>query len=114
MLFSLLWLLAEGEQSQATPQQGSPFGGIMIPMLLIMVVWFYFLMIRPQRAQEKQRQALVAALKKNDRVVNSGGIIGVVDSIKEKEDEVVLKGGIRILKSSIQRVIPPDEPAKES
>jgi preprotein translocase subunit YajC len=112
MLFSLL-LLAEEGQGQAAPS-GSPFGGIMIPMLLIFLVWFYFLSIRPQRAQEKQRKALVAALKKNDRIINSGGIIGVVDSIKEKEDEVVLKGGIRILRSSIQRVIPPEEPANES
>jgi preprotein translocase subunit YajC len=92
---------------------GSPLGGFMIPLMLMLVV-FYFLLIRPQGRQEKQRQALIATVKKNDRIINSGGIIGVVDSVKEKEDEIVLKGGIRILKSSIQRIIPPEEPAKDS
>jgi preprotein translocase subunit YajC len=83
----------------------------MMPLLLIAVLG-YFLLFRPAQTQEKQRRAMVAALKKNDEVVTSGGIIGVVDSIKEKKDEVVLRGGLRVTKSSIVRVIT-EETAKE-
>lgn len=92
----------------------SPLGGfeMFVPFLLILVV-FYFLIMMPARRQEKQRQALVAALKKNDKVVNSGGVIGIVDSIKEKEDEIVLRGGVRITRSSVVRVVPPEDSSKE-
>jgi preprotein translocase subunit YajC len=113
MLFALigsLLVLADGEGTSG----GAPGGGLLqfAPLVLI-VIAAYFLLLLPMRRQEKQRQALIAALKKNDRIVNSGGIIGVVESIKEKEDEVILKGGIRITRSSISRILTPDEPAKE-
>jgi len=94
-----------GEQPSAGP--GGLLGG-MAPILLMLLVG-YFLLMRPMQKQEKQRQALVAGLKKNDKVITSGGIIGVVDQVKEKEDEVVLKGGLRVTKSSIARVVPPDD-----
>ncbi|MBV9122604.1 MAG: preprotein translocase subunit YajC, partial [Planctomycetes bacterium] len=72
-------------------------------------VAFYFLMILPAQRKEKQRKAqILAHLKKNDKIVNTGGIIGIVDSIKEKDDEVVLRGGMRITLSSIERVVPED------
>jgi len=100
-------LLAQADQQQP----GSGFFSL-VPILLMLVLG-YFLLMRPMQRQEKQRQALVASLKKNDKIVNSGGIIGVVDSIKEKEDEVVLKGGLRVTRSSIVRIISPDETAKE-
>src|SRR5215210_906957 len=106
MLFAVL-LWAEGEQAPS-----NPLAGMMVPMLLMLVVG-YFLLMRPMQKQEKQRQALVASLKKNDEVVTSGGIIGVVDSIKDKKDEVVLKGGLRITKSSIVRVVNPEEAARK-
>jgi preprotein translocase YajC subunit len=101
----LLW----AEQDQQTPS--NPLTSF-LPILLMLVVG-YFLLFRPMQKQEKQRQALVLSLKKNDKVVTSGGIIGVVDAIKEKEDEVVLKGGLHITKSSIVRVVKPEEAAKE-
>jgi preprotein translocase subunit YajC len=99
--------------AQATPpEQPRGFDPMaMLPLFAIVLV-AYFLLLRPMRRQDKQRRALVAALKKNDKIVNSGGIIGVVESIKDKEDEVVLRGGLRITKSSIVRVIT-EEPAKE-
>jgi len=56
--------------------------------------------------------AMIQSVKENDKIINSGGIIGVVASIDKKEDEVVLRGGLRITKSSIVRVIK-EESAKE-
>jgi preprotein translocase subunit YajC len=57
---------------------------------------------------------MVDALKRGDKIVNSGGIIGIVESVSKKDDEVVLKGGLRITKSSIARLVTPDESAKDA
>ncbi|MBY0526841.1 MAG: preprotein translocase subunit YajC [Gemmataceae bacterium] len=83
--------------------------------ILMMVVLGYFLLFRPMRQQEKQRQALVSQLKKNDEVLTSGGIYGIVVSVKEGSDEVALKIDenspvrLRVTKGSIVRVIPRDK-----
>ncbi len=102
MLSSLLF--AVDETAKQTTSEGwlslLPFAGI--------AVLFYFLMIAPMRRQEKQRQALVSTLKKNDKIINSGGIIGIVESVKEKENEVVLRGGLRVTKASIVQVVSED------
>jgi preprotein translocase subunit YajC len=110
MLYGLL-LFAEGEAAKGQPEGPGPLGFLM-PMLLIGLV-FYFLLIRPQTRERDRMQKLISELKKNDKVLNQGGIIGIVDSIKEKEDEVILKGGIHITKSSIVRIMKADEAAKE-
>ncbi len=103
-----MWhLILLAANAPAEPTGGAP-GLLSYTPFLFVIVLFYLLLIRPARTQEKQRQALVNALKKNDRIVNSGGIIGVVENIKEKEDEVVLKGGLRITKSSIVKVLGDD------
>lgn len=103
-------------------QPGGPFDFFrspLAPLLLIMVLGYLF-MIRPMRRQERERQAMIAALKKNDKVLTSGGIIGVVTDIKDKEDEVRLRIDenspvrLRVTKSSIVRVVSAEEPAKES
>jgi preprotein translocase subunit YajC len=90
------------------------------PPLYVQMMWllpvallFFLLILRPGQKQEQQRRALLAGLKRNDKIENSGGIIGIVDSVKDKDNEVVLKGGLRITKSSIVRIIPPDETAKD-
>lgn len=51
--------------------------------MVVMIVLFYFLMIRPQSLKMKQHKALLAALKVGDKVVTNGGILGVVVSIKD-------------------------------
>ena len=103
----LAFILAQGAQQQSPFESFMPF----VPLLAILFIG-YFLLWRPARRQEAERRAMVSAVKENDKIVNSGGIIGVVASIKDKEDEVVLKGGIRITKSSIVRVVR-EESAKE-
>ena len=74
-----------------------------MPMILIFAI-FYFLMIRPQQNKQKELQTMIAAIKKGDKVVTSGGLLGTVSSIQE--DYVVLTVGdsdnkIEILKSAI-------------
>ena len=50
---------------------------------------FYFLILRPQQKQEKQRRSMLDALKKKDRVLTSGGILGMVADLRD--DEVTLR-----------------------
>ena len=74
-----------------------------VMMGMVMVV-FYFLMIRPQQKKQQDLQKAVSELKKGDKVVTIGGIIGIVASIQN--DYVVLKVGegdtkIEVLKSAI-------------
>ncbi len=68
------------------------------------VLIFYFLLIRPQQKRQKEMQKLLSALKRGDRVVTSGGLIGTVWDVKE--DVVVLKIAdemkVEVLKSAVQ------------
>lgn len=72
--------------------QSSPGGGfstLLFPVLLIAV--FYFLLIRPQQKKEKNRQAMLKKLTKGDKVLNRGGIWGVVVGLKEDQGIAVVK-----------------------
>lgn len=59
-----------------------------LPIILIFVV-FYFLLIKPQKKAQEDHKKMIAALKKNDEVVTSGGIHGVIVSVKD--DTIMLK-----------------------
>jgi preprotein translocase subunit YajC len=61
--------------------QGSPFTSL-VPLLLIMVV-FYFFLIRPQMKRQKELKSFRESLKKGDRVVTAGGIYGKINNISE-------------------------------
>lgn len=62
--------------------QTNPFGNQFI-MMGLMVVMFYFLLIRPQQKQRKEQAARIAALAAGDKVVTSAGIHGLVHNVKE-------------------------------
>jgi len=59
-------------------------GGLsgLLPLLLIIVI-FYFLLVRPQQRRQKQLQETISSLKIGDRIVTTGGIIGIITSIKD-------------------------------
>src|ERR1700694_5816337 len=89
MLYTLL-LLAEGQDKPAPPQGGSP--GFEFPMIiLVAMVLFYLIVLRPARSQEKERNSMLTQLTKNDRVLTTAGIYGTVVAIADKEDEVTVK-----------------------
>ena len=74
-----------------------------LPLILMFVV-FYFLLIRPQQKRQREHAEMVKNLKKGDRVVTSGGIIGTVQTLQD--DYLVLKVGdqdtkIEVLRSAI-------------
>ncbi|MFN0198927.1 MAG: preprotein translocase subunit YajC [Planctomycetaceae bacterium] len=113
---NIIHLLAVDEApaaAQAPP--GMPLMEMMMPLMMIMVLW-YFLILRPQNRDRRKRDELLNSLKKNDAVVTIGGILGTVANISNDGKEVTLKVDentrIRVLRRSIEAVL--KEPEKET
>jgi len=89
---------------------------MLMPMVLIAVFW-YFILLKPQKREKAKRDALLKELKKNDRVVTIGGIMGTVANLSSDGKEVTLKvddnARIKMLRSSIQTVLT-DETSKDA
>ncbi len=67
----------------------------LIPLVLIMVI-FYFLLIRPQQKKLKEHKAMVNATKKGDSVITGGGIIGKVTNVKDEILTVEIADGVKV------------------
>ena len=87
-----------------------------IPLILIFVI-FYFFLIRPQQKRMKDHKSMVAALKRGDKVITSGGIIGSVERVLEGDKiEVTIADNVNVelIKSSgIQGLVTTDTKAKK-
>jgi len=84
------------------------------PLILIFVV-FYFLLIRPQQKKMKAHREMLSAVRRGDRVVTGGGMIGqIVKVISDNEVDVQIAEGVkvRMVKSTITDVISRGEPVK--
>ena len=89
------------------PQPGQPAPPIWVNMvpLILMVVIFYFLLIRPQSKKAKEHAALLQTLKPGDKILTSGGVLGIVVSLKDKS--VTIRSAdtkLEVLKSAITEV----------
>ena len=76
-----------------------------VGMIVLLVVMFYFLLIRPQQKRFKEHKDMVDGLKVGDRVVTAGGLIGKIDTLTSNEEVVVdLGNGVKVtsLRSMIQ------------
>ena len=83
-----------------------------LPLVLIFVV-FYFLLIRPQQKRAKDHKVMLSALRRGDRVVTGGGIIGTIAKvIGDDEVTVDIAEGtrVRVLRSTITTVLARTEP----
>ncbi|MCD6413068.1 MAG: preprotein translocase subunit YajC [Elusimicrobia bacterium] len=91
----------------AAPAQ-TPSGAIgsLFPLFLIFLI-FYFLLIRPQQKQMKEHQKMLKSLKKGDNVITSGGIIGTITEIGEKEITLKISENCRarFTKNSVTAVL---------
>ncbi|MFA6173593.1 MAG: preprotein translocase subunit YajC [Kiritimatiellales bacterium] len=99
--------IAMGPVPGANGQAGQTSPGFTIGWMVFMVAIFYFVMIRPQRRREKERQSLIAAVKSGDRVLLTSGIIGEIATVKEKTliVSVAEKTKIEVLKSAVSQVL---------
>ena len=88
----------------------------LLPLILIFAV-FYFLLIRPQQKKAKEHRTMLQSLKRNDKVITGGGILGTITKVRDDSDEVEveLAPGTRVtvLRGTISSVIRP-EPANDT
>lgn len=107
-----MWISPAFAQAAAAGQQNA-FTAF-LPLILIFVV-FYFLLIRPQQKKIKEHKAMLGALRRGDRVVTNGGIIGLVTKVEEKELIVEIADGVRVhvARDMVTTVLSKTEPVAE-
>jgi preprotein translocase subunit YajC len=78
----------------------------MLPMFVLIVVIFYFVIYRPQKQQREKHQSLISQLKKGDKVVTSGGIWGTVTNVGKETVtlQVAENAKIKVARDHILRV----------
>jgi preprotein translocase subunit YajC len=101
-------------------ETANPSGGMLtmlMPLLLIGVL-FYFMLIRPEKRKQSEVARMQQNLKKNDRVVTIGGIIGVVVNAAQGSDEVTIRVDensntrVRVLRSAVSRILSSEKAEK--
>ncbi|MGI9511238.1 MAG: preprotein translocase subunit YajC [Geminicoccaceae bacterium] len=94
--------------AQSAGAGGGDFLVSMLPLILIFVV-FYFLLIRPQQQKMKTHRAMIAAVKRGDKVLTAGGIFGTITKVEEAEDIVMLEIAkdvrVRVARSTISDLV---------
>lgn len=99
---------------QDAPSAGGPN---LLVMLLVLLAIFWFIAIWPERKARKKKQAMLAALRKNDKVLLTSGIYATVAAVNEDELTVRFDDSstrARVLRSAIAQVLTPtDEAGKE-
>lgn len=104
--------------AQAYAQEGAPSAGgadiltSLLPLLLIGVV-FYFLLIRPQQKKAKEHRQMIENLRRGDRVVTSGGIVGTVTKVGDDGQvqlEIAEGVRVRVVRATISTVMDKGQP----
>jgi preprotein translocase subunit YajC len=105
-------MFATPAYAQAAGGDPPGFGAMLatspIPMMILIVIIFYFLTIRPQQMRVKKHRAMVDAVKKNDTAITGGGLIGKVTKVEGDEVEIEIAQGVRVraLKSTLSDLRP--------
>jgi preprotein translocase subunit YajC len=96
---------------------GDPLTSMLVPLALMIPI-FYFLVIRPNQQREKDRRAMISAVRRGDTVVLGNGFIGKVVRAKDGENELEVELNeqmrIRVTRSAVAEVRGKGEPVKES
>ena len=112
-ILNLAMMAPPSGDGQGPAQQSGIF---MFVWLGLMIVLFYFMLIRPQKRREKERQALLAAVKTGDRVLFAGGLLGTVANVKDKTLVIKIADGVKVevLRGAISQVLAKgEEPAED-
>jgi preprotein translocase subunit YajC len=108
-------MLVSPAYAQAAGASGDPMTATLVNLLplVLIVVMFYFLLIRPQQKRMKAHQEMIANLKRGDVVVTTGGLIGKIKSIADDEARIELAPNVevRAVRSAITDVRNKGEPA---
>jgi preprotein translocase subunit YajC len=86
----------------------------LLPFILVLVV-FWFLLIRPQQKRQKERNAMLQSLKKGDKVITIGGLHGTITDLTEDRVTLKVSDNTRLVfeRSAVNAVIRPEEEAGE-
>lgn len=109
-------MLISPAYAQGTGGVGGGGFEALLPLVLIFVV-FYFLLIRPQQKKMKQHREMLTAIRRGDKVVTGGGILGTVTKIvDDHEVQVEIAEGVRvrIQRPTIAAVLTHPEPANQN
>jgi preprotein translocase subunit YajC len=101
--------------AQAAGDGVSSYGSLL--MFLPILVVFYFFLIRPQQQRTKQHKQLLEGLRRGDRVVTSGGIIGTIAKVVSESEvavDIAENVRVRVMRSMISQVLAKPEPAGKS
>jgi preprotein translocase subunit YajC len=85
-----------------------------LPFFIAIFAIFYFLLIRPQQKKAKEHAAMIAAIRKGDRVVTAGGLVGKVIKVREDGEldlEIASGVTVRVIQQTIQLVRSKTDPA---
>jgi preprotein translocase subunit YajC len=114
-------ILAQAVEGQPAEAPKGPAGPPQVPFLMrpevmmaVAVLFVLFFILPQSRRQKKEAAARLAAMKPGAKVVTTGGIVGRIVSLKDGEDEVVIKSDdtkMRVLKTAIAQVMSDDTPA---
>ncbi len=112
-------MLISPAYAQTSSGLGSPDMLVQIAPLALIFVVFYFFLIRPQQQKAKQQRAMLDAIRRGDRVVTGGGIIGTVAKVVNNEEvllDIADNVRVRVVRSTIAQVLAKTEPvaAKDS
>lgn len=80
--------------AQATPDGGGMIGTVVMFGLIFVI--FYFMIIRPQQKRQKERQKMLDAMEKGDKILTAGGIYGTVVGIEEKVVLVQIADNVKV------------------
>lgn len=122
--FPLMAQTTEGQPAEGTPPAGQPQqpqglfgGGIMAYAPFILIGLFFLVVLLPaQRRQKREAAARLAAMKTGAKVILNSGIVGRITSMKDGEEEIVIKSDdtkLRVLKSAVATVISDDTATPE-
>lgn len=101
--------------AQAAGDGASSYGSLL--MFLPILVVFYFFLIRPQQQRAKQQKQMLEALRRGDKVVTSGGIIGTIAKVVSDTEvavDIADNVRVRVMRSMISQVLAKPEPAGKS
>lgn len=108
---------AQAQAPAAAPAAGgNPLESLLtspLPLLVVFGALFYFMILRPQSQRAKAHQATIGAIKKNDTVVLSNGMIGKVAKVEDKELGIEIATGVvvKVVRSMVSEVRGKDTPA---
>ncbi|MDD4872804.1 MAG: preprotein translocase subunit YajC [Kiritimatiellae bacterium] len=106
---ALILFAMAAPQGGSQPQGGNPLA-MFLPMIIIFAI-FYFMLIRPQQRREKERTKLISEIKSGDKVMFSGGILGIVSNVKDSTFTVKVADNVKleVARGAVMKVIDKDD-----